>query len=84
MITLNIQQAIPLLEQGAILQTTQHPITRIWFKDNHIHLSNDHLHAVISVQDFLYTYETYNFLIIQEDIELLDLKKDEEFYTWKQ
>lgn len=82
--TLNIQQALPLLEEGALVQTIQLPITRIWFKDNSIHLSNDHLHAVISIQDFIYTYETYNFVIILEDVEPLDLKKDEEFYTWKQ
>jgi hypothetical protein len=84
MVSLSIQQALPLLEQGAILQTAQHPVTSVWSKDNMIHLSNDHLHAVISIQDFLHTYETYSFYMIQEDIELIDTQKDTEYYTWKQ
>ncbi len=84
MVAFNIQQALPLLEQGAILQTTQHPVTSVWFKDSMIHLSNDHLHAVLSIQDFLHTYETYSFVMIQEDVELIDTQKDTEYYTWKQ
>jgi hypothetical protein len=80
----NIQQALPLLEQGAILQTTQYPITRLWLNENNIYLSNDHLHAVISIQDFIHTYETYSFHLIPEGVEVIDLKKDEEYYSWKQ
>lgn len=84
MLSFNIQQALPLLEQGAILQTNQHPMTTLWLKTNLIHISNHHLHAVLSIQDFYHTYETQSFHILQDAIESIDFKKDEDYYAWKQ
>jgi len=84
MLSFNIQQALPLLEHGAILQTTQHPLTTLWLKENLVHISNANLHAVLSIQDFYHTYENQNFYILQDDIESIDFKKDEDYYSWKQ
>jgi hypothetical protein len=80
----NINQILPLLEQGAIFQTTITPLTRVWLKEGFIHLHHEHFHGVISMDDFLQTYQTYKFQLVEDEVELFDPLKDQEFYTWKQ
>jgi hypothetical protein len=80
----SIHQIHVFLKEGIIMSTTTHPFTRVYLKDEMIHLSHDHWHASLTWQDFLTLYQDHIFVVHEDENQEVDLEKDSEFYKWKQ
>lgn len=79
----DITLAIKLLKDGEILvNKKQNKLTYFAFKKDKIHCQNSSLSFNISIQDFKSIYKDAIFYIYNFEDNSIDLKKDEEYYSW--
>lgn len=80
----NIYTALEYLKDNYIVVLLNSHITTYFYKKNDkIVVTSSNLKINISEKDFLETYKDSNFSLIENDDSCIDLKKDEEYYSWK-
>lgn len=80
----NIYTALEYLKDSYIIVSFENHITTYFYKKNdNIVVTSANLKINISEKDFLKTYKDSKFSLIENDDSYIDLKKDEEYYSWK-
>jgi len=81
----DINVAVKYLKEGYVIRTCPQSFQVLSYfgvKHNKIYYLNSNLVAPISYTDFINQFSDYLFCIIDEGDEVVDIKKDQEYYSW--
>ena len=79
----NVDQAIKYLDNTYVLASVaDRHVSYFVKKGNRIVVSDENSRFTLSIEEFLALYSEAKFSLIEEEDELVDLKKDEEYYSW--
>lgn len=81
--TMTLRQALPLLCEGAILQTAESPALIRLRPDGLYALQGLQYQARLSEEDFCALFENAVFFL-RQSAEGIDPQKDEEYYAWRE
>lgn len=83
---IQIDKALKLLKAGYNLYTINNHIREEFsIKDSYIIIKSENKSIKINSYDFLSIYkDTFFYIKDDESIETVDIKKDEEYYSWRQ
>lgn len=79
----DLKQAIKYMEETYVLATVvEDNLNYIVKKGDKIVVSNANSMFSLSMKEFVELYKDAKFSLVEEDEESVDLKKDEEYYSW--
>lgn len=83
---IKIEKALKLLKAGYTLITTNnHMIEEFYLSNSSIIIKNENKTIKLNIYDFSSIYKDSLFYIKDDETtEIVDIKKDEEYYSWKQ
>lgn len=80
----NIYTALEYLKDNYIVVSFNNHMTSYFYKNNNkIVVTTSNLKLKISEKDFLESYKDNKFSLVEDNDLNIDLKKDEEYYFWK-
>lgn len=71
------------LKEGMILMVVEDH-TYVRMKEDRIFLHNENWHTWMDCADFCELYKKNHFVIYEDSQDLIDEKKDEEYYQWRE
>ena len=77
----NVNEACILLKNGVIMVDFHN--ARFKFINENIIIKNDNARYVLCIEEFLNLYKDSKFIILEEGDAIIDIKKDEEYYSFK-
>lgn len=78
---LNINEAYLVLNQGLVVIDNTN--TRFKIIDNKIIVKNDNSRFSLEENEFLTLYKNSKFLLLEDSEQIIDTKKDDEYYNFK-
>lgn len=78
---LNINEALIALNEGYILKDITNKLFK--YKNKKILIKGDNLSCLLPLEEFKELYFDSKFVIFDDNEENIDLKKDEEYYSFK-
>ena len=81
----SIKEAINYLKEGYVIKTNPtyfQTSTLFYLKNDLIYYHNINFQAPISLDDFKQEFKDYSFSLCSKIEEVVDPKKDEEYYSW--
>lgn len=79
----NIYTALEYLKDNYVVVSFNNATTYFYKKKDKIIIITPNLKLKVNEKDFIETYKNNRFSLVEENDSSIDLKKDEEYYSWK-
>ena len=80
----DVKKALGYLKENYVVSSIiDHKVNYFFYKQEMIVVVGPYLKTRISKEDFLKLYDNSIFSLVEEEQEHVDLKRDEEYYSWR-